>query len=115
MLRALCPTMGRTRKGESIDLGTLSGRLLALMAMGQYHTKIAFCDALGWKPSRLSNYIKRQEITKEAFYDIRNVFPGVTWEWIHEGNPDQLSVGFSRRIREVSAPSAKGKGATLPP
>lgn len=113
MCRAIIPAMGRTRKDEWIDLGTQSGRLRALMLMGNYTNKTRFADELGWPPSRLSNYLKDRPLTKRAFLDLRRVFQGITWEWVMEGKADQLSVGFERRIREVVAPFEKETASTL--
>lgn len=113
LCKATFTVMGRTKHDEWIDLATQGGRLRALMRISPHATKTAFADALGWPPSRLSNYLKDRPITRDAFFDLRREFPGITWEWVLEGKDDQLSIGFGRRIREVSAPFERATVSTL--
>src|SRR5215469_14613983 len=87
--------MGRTRN-IAIDLNTQGGRLLVLMEIRK-SGKTKFAEYLGWTGPRLSSYLALgkspcgRPITKKAYRDLREKFPGITWEWIDEGNNCHLS------------------------
>jgi hypothetical protein len=74
-------------------------RLKLLWKANGYPTSASFAEALGISAGRLSNAENGHPLSIEVARLIKNVVPGVTLDWLYDGDEAGLTVSLQRRLR----------------
>jgi transcriptional regulator with XRE-family HTH domain len=75
-------------------------RLKQLWRTDGYATSAKFAKALGISPARLSNAENGYPLSIEVARLIKNLIPGVTLDWLYDGDEAGLAVALRDRLRK---------------
>jgi transcriptional regulator with XRE-family HTH domain len=75
-------------------------RLKQLWKTDGYTTSARFAEALGISAARLSNAENGHPLSIEVARLIKNLIPGVTLDWLYDGDEAGLTVALRKRLRE---------------
>jgi hypothetical protein len=74
-------------------------RLKQLWKSADYPTSASFAEALGISAARFSNPENGYPLSIEIARLIKGVVPGVTLDWLYDGDEAGLTVALQRRLR----------------
>jgi transcriptional regulator with XRE-family HTH domain len=75
-------------------------RLKRVRSLLNYPTQKSFADALGIIPSRWSNFEAGAPLSIEIAQKLVRIVPGLTLDWLYNGERRGLSVELDRRLHE---------------
>lgn len=93
----------------------LAQRLRAVMVAENIPTQDAFATMLGVEKKRLNNPFNGYTLSVDLAMRIRNTIPGMTRDWLYDGDEGGLPVSLRDRLREAAttlrAATGRSKGA----
>jgi transcriptional regulator with XRE-family HTH domain len=78
-------------------------RLKRVRSLLKYPTQKTFADALGIIPSRWSNFEAGAPLSIEIAQKLVRLVPGLTLDWLYNGERRGLSVELDRRLHEAES------------
>lgn len=74
-------------------------RLRAIMVAEQMTTQDAFADKIGVEKKRLNNVLVGYPLSIDVAVKIKRSIPGVSMDWLYDGDEDALPVSLRDRLR----------------
>lgn len=90
----------------------LAQRLRALMVAEGIPTQEAFAEKLGVEKKRLNNPFVGYPLSIDLAMRMRNSIPGLTRDWLYDGDESGLSVSLRNRLREAQTTARVGAART---
>lgn len=88
-------------------------RARQLVACMGFETSTDFARFLKIEPDRWRNFERGYPFSREVANRLVAAFPGITRDWLHEGNANGLSVEMARMLGEIpeGPPHLRGQPA----
>lgn len=96
--------------GKNSDLAQ---RLRAVMLAEGIPTQDAFAAKLGVDKKRLNNPMVGYTLSVDLARRIRNAIPGMTRDWLYEGDETGLPVGLRDRLRDAATKLKAAAGRSV--
>lgn len=92
---------GMAKKDPAGKDAELAQRLRAVMAAEDIKTQKEFAAKLGVETKRLNNALVGYTLSVELAQKIKRLVPGMTRDWLYDGDEDGLPVSLRDRLREA--------------
>jgi hypothetical protein len=79
----------------------IARRLRAIMVAERLPNQDAFADRIGAEKKRLNNALVGYPLSIDVAHRIRRAVPGITRDWLYDGDETGLPVSLRDRLREA--------------
>jgi hypothetical protein len=98
-LFGLGPVSGMAKKHPDGKDADLARRLRILLEAEQIPTQVELAKKLGVEKGRLNNPFSGYSLSVDLAMRLRNAIPGMTRDWLYDGDESGLSVSLRERLR----------------
>lgn len=109
----LPPPLAMAIKDPAGKNSDLAQRLRAVMLAEGIPTQDAFAAKLGVDKKRLNNPMVGYTLSVDLAMRIRNAIPGMTRDWLYEGDETGLPVGLRDRLRDAATKLKAAAGRSV--
>lgn len=107
------PNLGMLTKANKDPAGKdadLAKRLRSVMVAEGIKTQKEFAAKLGVESKRLNNPLVGYTLSVDLANRIKKLVPGITRDWLYDGDEDGLPVSVRDRLREAATKLKAGAG-----
>lgn len=101
---------GMPNKDPAGKNSDIAQRLRAVMLAEDLPTQDAFAELLGVEKKRLNNPLVGYSLSIDLAMRIKNKIPGMTRDWLYDGDEAGLPVSLRARLREAATRLRTGAG-----
>lgn len=94
--------MGMAKKDPAGKDAELAQRLRILLVAENIPTQVEFAKKIGVEKGRLNNPFAGYSLSTDLAMRIRNHVPGITRDWLYEGDEGGLPVSLRDRLRAAA-------------
>jgi hypothetical protein len=95
----LRPRLGMSNKDPAGKDSDIAVRLRAIMDVEGLRTQDAFAERLGVDKKRVNNPLVGYPLSIDLAMKIKNAVPGMTRDWLYDGDEGGLPVSLRDRLR----------------
>lgn len=101
-LFGLSPNLGMSKKDPAGKNSAIAQRLRSIMEAERLDTQDAFADLIGVDKKRLNNPLVGYSLSIDLAMKIKNAVPGMTRDWLYDGDEGGLPVSLRDRLRAAA-------------
>jgi hypothetical protein len=96
------PFSGMPVKDPAGKDAPIARRLRAIMVAEHLPSQDAFAERIGAEKKRLNNALVGYPLSIDLAQKIKRAVPGITRDWLYDGEEDGLPVSLRDRLREAT-------------